>query len=151
MHSGSEHILRTSAVMTDKDFTERKVLREIFSTANFYICLFHVLRTFKREITPQKMSVTPALRIAILEELQSICYPRTNEEHSQLLQSIQDMECPLVMVYFMKNWCPIGHEWVSGLQGSLTLDNRTNNRVESINQKSSVNCFKIRKSASAFQ
>lgn len=50
-------------------------------------------------------------------------------------KNLQDMECPLVVAYFMKNWHPIRHEWVSGLQGTLTLGNRTNNRVESINQK----------------
>lgn len=82
VHSGSEHMLRTSAVMTDKDFTEKKILGEIFLNTNFYICLFHVLRTFKREITPQKMSITPALRIAILEKLQSMCYARTNSTHN---------------------------------------------------------------------
>lgn len=55
VHSGSEHILRTSAVMTEEDFTERKVVREIFSTTNFYIRLFHVLRTFKRNHTGENV------------------------------------------------------------------------------------------------
>ncbi|XP_049274642.1 uncharacterized protein LOC119402518 [Rhipicephalus sanguineus] len=69
VNSGEENMLRTSAVMTDKDFTEKKILAEIFPNANFYLCLFHVLRTFRRQITPQKMSITPDARNSILEKL----------------------------------------------------------------------------------
>ncbi|KAH0560875.1 hypothetical protein KQX54_009659 [Cotesia glomerata] len=34
--------------MTDKDLTERDVIKELFPTVPTYICIFHTLKTFKK-------------------------------------------------------------------------------------------------------
>jgi len=41
----------TKFFMTDKDMTERQVIKETFPNVSLGICLFRVLRTFNREIT----------------------------------------------------------------------------------------------------
>jgi len=43
------------------------------------ICLFHVLKTFKREITPGKLGGTVAEKQLVLEIIQKMPYARTSE------------------------------------------------------------------------
>ena len=48
---------QTRCIMADKDMTERNVLAEKIPIAVLFICLFHTLRTFHREITTDKMGI----------------------------------------------------------------------------------------------
>ena len=48
---------RTGVVISDKDFTERAVFTGEFPGFSMYICLFHVLRSFRREITCDKLGL----------------------------------------------------------------------------------------------
>ena len=41
----------TKVVMSDKDFNERAVFKKEFPNAALHICLFHVQRNFRREVT----------------------------------------------------------------------------------------------------
>ena len=49
-------------IMADKDMVERDVFRTQLPDASLMICLFHTLRTFKREIATDKMGITAAQR-----------------------------------------------------------------------------------------
>ena len=40
----------TRCVMADKDMNERSIITEKLPSASLLICLFHTLRTFRREI-----------------------------------------------------------------------------------------------------
>ena len=53
---------KTKVVISDKDFTERNVFSKCFPGIILQICLFHTLRTFKREITMDKMGITSGER-----------------------------------------------------------------------------------------
>lgn len=46
--------IRTKVILGDKDFVDRLVYLEKFVNAVLKICIFHVLRTFRREITTSK-------------------------------------------------------------------------------------------------
>ena len=52
----------TKVVMSDKDFNERAVFRRQFPTAALHICLFHTLRSFRREVTTEKLGIRPGER-----------------------------------------------------------------------------------------
>ena len=39
--------IATTAIVTDKDFTERNVFKKEFPNASLVICLFHVLQNFR--------------------------------------------------------------------------------------------------------
>ena len=49
----------TKVVMTDKDFVERAVFCKEFPAASLLICLFHTLRSMKREVTTEKLGLRP--------------------------------------------------------------------------------------------
>ena len=48
---------KTRVCITDKDFTERACFKEVFRLISLQLCLFHVLRTFRREITCEKFKI----------------------------------------------------------------------------------------------
>ncbi|VDI04173.1 zinc finger SWIM domain-containing protein 3 [Mytilus galloprovincialis] len=95
-------------ILTDKDMTERNVLGKAIPQAKLQLCLFHVLRNFRREVSIEKLGITVEL-----------CEESSNS----------------VISYFNRNWHNIRQEWVDGLKDGTNLGNRTNNRIESINDK----------------
>ena len=48
------HWVNIRVVMADKDISEREILKGSFPQADILICLFHTLRSFRREITCEK-------------------------------------------------------------------------------------------------
>ena len=46
-----------ASISADKDMTERSVFTAGFPQAQLLICLFHTFRTFRREITTDKMGI----------------------------------------------------------------------------------------------
>ncbi|XP_071176325.1 uncharacterized protein [Mytilus edulis] len=122
--------------MSDKDMIERDVIREEIPNVPLLICLFHVLRIFKREVTTEKLGISKDERILALELLQKMAYARTEDSYSEFYRELKDTNLESVIRYFDKNWHPIRTEWVEGLKDNTTnLMNNTNNRVESTNQK----------------
>ena len=127
--------LETRCIMSDKDMTERKTLCEQFPQAKLLICLFHTLRTMRREVSCEKLGITQGERSMCLELLLKMVYASNEEEYLKLYDELKNAP-QRVVEYFQNNWHSIRHEWVDGLKNaSCNFMNRTNNRVESINQK----------------
>ena len=59
-------VTNTKVVVSDKDITERELLKQVFPYSQLLICLFHTLKIFKREITCDKMGITSAERENVL-------------------------------------------------------------------------------------
>lgn len=126
----------TKFFMTDKDMTERQVIKETFPNVSLGICLFHVLRTFNREITCEKQNVTPDQRDQLKQIFEKMCYAQCEDDYNSLFQHLQSKAPKSVFEYFLKNWHHIRREWVTGLTfHSGNLLNNTNNRLESFNGK----------------
>ena len=134
MRNANWHKVRV--VMADKDMDERQVIKEAFPSASMLICLFHVLRTFKREISCEKLGITPGERISSLELLQKMAYASSENEYQALYDELKDTLPQQVINYFDSNWKDIHNEWVlQGKAKSGSFLNSTNNRLESINAK----------------
>ena len=120
-----------TVTLIDKDFIERDAFKAEFPDASILICLFHVLRTFRREITCDKLGITSAERSFVLEIIQKIAFARTAVEYDELHQDLIGANLKSVSYYFNTNWHPIREQWVDGLKN----ENVTPYRIESINQK----------------
>ena len=117
------------------DFIERDALKAEFPDASILICLFHALRTFRREITSDKLGITSAERSLVLEIIQKMAFARTAVEYKELHQDLVGANLKSVSDYFNTNWHPIREQWVDGLKNEIiTFQNCANNRIESINQ-----------------
>lgn len=126
----------TRLYMTDKDMAERKVIREIFPNVNLAICLFHVLRTFNREITCEKQNINSVQRDQLKKIFEDMCYAKSIDEYNALFERLKSEAPATVLDYFLKNWHNIKNEWVTGLTfNSGHFLNNTNNRLESFNGK----------------
>ena len=127
---------RTGVVITDKDFVERCVFKEEFPNAALHICLFHALRSMRREISCEKLGIRPGERDHALELLTSLANAASEEEYDKHYTTLLET-CPQsVSTYYDSNWHTIRHEWVECYKSfSFTLGERTNNRLESINGK----------------
>lgn len=135
---------KTQTIMSDKDFTERGVFAAEFPEAKLLICLFHTLRTFRREVTTEKMGIRTEERNLRLEILQKLTYAKNLEQYEELHSELHATNIQNVVDYFEANWHPIHMEWVECFKSAnLTFQNRTNNRVESINQKIKSICSKF--------
>ena len=119
----------TKTVMTDKDFVERKVFKEEFPNVRLAICLFDSQRSFKREVTTDKMGITPEERNMCWEIFQKMSHAKSEEEYQILYSDLEEANLPTVMEYFQANWHEDHGEWVEGLKATnLTFLNKTNNR-----------------------
>ena len=62
----------TRVIMADKDIQERDVFKRCMPQAMILICLFHMLHSFRREITCEKMGITSGQRNLCLELIQKM-------------------------------------------------------------------------------
>lgn len=126
-------------VFTDKDFKERAALRMQLPSAKILLCLFHTLRTFKRNITFEKMGLKSNEKNEILKIIQKLTYSKNREEYNEHYQSL--LECNFgdkekLITYYNTNWHSICDEWVVGLmKKNYTMNIVTTNHLESLNQK----------------
>ena len=126
----------TKCIIGDKDMVERDVLTEKIPNAYLLICLFHTLRTFRREIKTEKMNITTAQRVTVLEIITKLVYAQNEASYNQFYQQLQNTKLTSVLNYFDKNWHGIRNQWVEGLKhDSCNYLNSANNRLESFNQK----------------
>jgi zinc finger SWIM domain-containing protein 3 len=129
---------KTVSFMTDKDFVERGVIRNLFPAVNLLICRYHTLRTFRREVTCEKMDITSAQREKCLEILRDMVYARNEEKYESNRQRLLSLRHQKV-ISNIAAWHGIRDQWVEGLsQNHLTFGETTNNRLESLNSKKSV-------------
>ena len=114
---------------------ERNVYRKTVPNAELQLCLFHVLRSFRRETTPEKLGIAQGEKLRALELLQSMAYSKSEEEYERTYEQLCHEASPAVLSYFNRNWHSIRNQWVDGLKDGVNLGTRTNNRIESINSK----------------
>ena len=123
---------KTAVIMSDKDFTERESFSSCFPDAKLLICLYHALRSFRREVTCEKMSISSAECNPVLEIIQSIAYANSEEAYKVNLKLLQNTKLHTVVDYFMENWDSIKEQWVMFYKDqSFNLGETTNNRIES--------------------
>lgn len=95
---------KTRVIIGDKDFSDRAIYQQRFPDAQLQICLFHVLATFKREITAEKREITAAQRTVVLEILEKLVYSRSSREYDQLYEQLLGLDLELVTEYYNINW-----------------------------------------------
>ncbi len=123
-------------IMADKDMTEREVFAGKFPDAKLLICLFHTFRSFRREITVDKLGITSSQRDVCLDLLQQMAYAPSEAKYRELYEVFKDFAPNTVCEYFDANWHTICEQWTMGMKFSTgNFLNNTNNRLECFNSK----------------
>lgn len=86
-------------VMSDKDFTEQDAIKACFPAASLNICLYHTLRSFRQEITCEKMGITSAERLRVLEILSSLAHSKTEHEYERHLDKLKNTNIRSVILW----------------------------------------------------
>ena len=92
--------------------------------------MFHVLHTFGRKITLEKMGVTLGEKATILDKIQDIAYSRNEETYQTRYDSLCEIMPEIVRTYYDRNWHSTRSEWVDGLKNTMNLCTRP--RVQTI-------------------
>ena len=87
-------------VMADKDINKRYVIKTALPEASLLICLFHVLRSFRREISCDKMGITSGQRQLFLNLLQKLAYSSSNEDFETVYKELEKSAPKIVFKYF---------------------------------------------------
>ena len=98
--------------MADKDIGECDVINSSLPSTSVLICLFHALRTFRREVSCEKLGITAGERICALEVFQKMAYASSEEKYQSLCKELQENSPKQVKDYFQDNWANIKDEWV---------------------------------------
>ena len=89
LKKAGSHWRNIRIIMADKDIGERQVLKESFPQAEVLICLFHALRSFRREITCEKLGITSGQRTLCLEMIQKLAYANSTVEYDSIYARLQ--------------------------------------------------------------
>lgn len=124
--------------MVDKNAANLASFQNVFENAQIHLCIFHVQQIFQREITTSKRSIDDETKKDALTILTNMIYCRSEHEYDQLYQQLEALGSESVMNYFNENWHVehIRQMWIGYHVNKRThFQNRTNNRLESFNQK----------------
>ena len=83
---------------------ERSVLKSEMPQVEMQICLFHVLKIFNREVTREKMGVTPAEQDTIKSLVQECCYAHGSEDFMKKYEVLMNVGNDKVKNYYNNNW-----------------------------------------------
>ena len=93
----------TRVIIADKDIQERDVFKRCIPQAMILICLFHMLRSFRREITCEKMGITSGQRNLCLELIQKMAYSMSETDYNSIYEQLVSSVPKLILEYFNKN------------------------------------------------
>ena len=120
---------KTVTVFSDKNVNERQAFTKCFPHAKLLLCLFHTLRSFKREVTTDE-------RIRCLEIITQVVYSKSPAEYDHNVKKLKDTRLQSVIQYYEQNWEPIKEQFVACYKNSIvTFGETTTNRLESTNAK----------------
>lgn len=123
-------------IMSDKASANASAFSASFPHAKHQLCVFHVLQIFNREVTTRKRSMTQGQVKEAVDILRKMVYADSQAQYDKYYEQLVKMNCPLLMEYFDTYWHGIQEKWVAHhVNQHANYENRSNNRLESINQK----------------
>ncbi|CAG5090336.1 Protein of unknown function [Cotesia congregata] len=140
--SNKESCKKIHCFMTDKDQTERNAIKKFFPGIPTYICIFHSLKIFKKEINKPDKNLTSEERIEVAKIIEQLVYASSKKNYDDLYLQLNLAASPEFIDYYNLNWHNIKNEWTVYNIAINSLGNKTNNRLESINAKIKQVCKK---------
>ena len=97
------NINKTRLVMAE-DSEERDVLKNLLPWTRVLICIFHALKTFRREVSVERMQNTSQTRDSCLGLIEKMCYSKSTTEYDGHYKHFCDIAPDVVRTYFDTNW-----------------------------------------------
>ena len=91
----------TKVIMSDKDLTECDAFSNCFPGVSLNICLYHTPRSFRKEVTCEKIGITSAERLRALEILSRMAHSKTSTQYDQALDELKTSKMKSVSGYVL--------------------------------------------------
>ena len=75
---------RTKVIIIDKDFTEMKILENLFPKASVLLCTFHVIKYLKQKVSGELIPVSQKAKI--MAGIKKVIYSRTMKDEQKKLE-----------------------------------------------------------------
>lgn len=129
---------KVEIIMVDKHISNLTTFTQVFPNAQINLCIFHVAKNFRDQITTKKRNITKEVKTEALSVVTQMIHVETEQEYDDLYESLKGIASDNLIHYFDTHWHTdeIRKMW-AGYHVNQTshYDNRTNNRTESFNQK----------------
>jgi len=96
--------VRVAMVITDQDMNERTVFGRAFPNVIIHPCLFHLLRTFRRQITCKRFDSTSWERDLVLEIMSRLAYAKSIKKYIVVYTELLGCGLEPVIHHFNNNW-----------------------------------------------
>ncbi len=96
-------------IFVDKDFTQKKVLEDLFPNSRILLCAFHVIKVFKTEIAKENLSVNE--KQALLASFKELLYSPTEDAFYQNESKFTNLCSDQMSNYYKENWGNIVQLW----------------------------------------
>lgn len=129
---------KTEIIMVDKGAANIASFNDVYPNAQIHLCVFHIQQIFQRQISVKDMNIDMNTKKNALNILTGMIYAKNQAEYDRLYGDLQLLNSPKILEYFNNHWHPEEWRkmWVGYYVNKLNhFQNRTNNRVESFNQK----------------
>lgn len=123
---------RLNCVILDKDYAEIDAVKVVFPNSRVSLCLFHVMKAWKKEMS----GIEAELRNKLVRFIQQMALASTQDKFEEIKSRFLLNAPERLQAYYIANWDGIRDMW-SGYESAALINfgNRTNNRLESYNQK----------------
>lgn len=116
--------------MSDKCKMIRGALNLEFPGTPVYMCSFHSMQSFQREITTNKMQTTKHVVKEALKNLENMLYSDSEESYLRIYNKFKKEMPQNIINYVEKNWHNCRDEWTKYGMTAVNFGNITNNRAE---------------------
>ena len=117
VEENKEYADKTEAIMIDKDLKEDDMLSKHFPKAQILYCVWHVIKTFKKNFAKNSSE------LSLLTEM---IYSVTLEKYNELVSKFKSVASTIGLKYFVENWENCTTKWVKYHRIGLNI--RNNNK-----------------------
>lgn len=127
---------RLKWIITDKDMTERDVIRQVYPHISLISCIFYVLRKFRRDITNEKLSIRSAEIALSLEYIEQLAGAQADAVFKILEDEFRESVSKSLVTYYDENWKNCRDEW--NVNENFIKFNFMNNTIKRLEKTNGV-------------
>ena len=126
-------ISNTKIIFVDKDFTEIKLVKELWPQSLYLLCTWHVLKYLRKQVISMEKT-TKETKQEVISIIYKIIHAKTEAAYNTEYEILMKTAPNSFSNYFTTNWHHCRETWAHYFRQSLpTLGNNTNNRIENLN------------------
>eukprot|EP00477_Mikrocytos_mackini_P003516 GAHX01004580.1.p1 GENE.GAHX01004580.1~~GAHX01004580.1.p1 ORF type:complete len:543 (-),score=65.03 GAHX01004580.1:92-1720(-) len=121
---------KVALCFTDKDWVERKIIKEAFPNCDMRLCVYHVMKTMAAKLNTVFRFNEKEEKEQQKSYFKKIIFSESEQIYTYYLQKL----VPKVKQYFLKNWDKFKTEFITHQYvNKLCFNSRINNRAEAMN------------------